>query len=99
MEKKKSIYKILFAAQNQVYEIYCRIVSQSNLFGFISVEDLVFGKENSIVVDPSVEKLRNEFSGVKSFLVPMHSILRIDIVEKEGVGKILELNKAKREVV
>ena len=35
-------------------------------------------------------KLKNEFSGVTRSYLPMHSIIRVDEVEKEGPGKILD---------
>ena len=60
------------------------------MYGFIEVEDYVFGERSQLIVDPGEEKLKNEFSGVARSYIPMHSIVRIDEVEKEGVGKIVE---------
>lgn len=84
------IYKVMFHNQNSVYEIYARAIYQSDMYGFIEIEELVFGKDRQMIVDPSEEKLKAEFSGVKRSYIPMHSIVRIDEVEKEGVGKITE---------
>ena len=75
-------------SQGQVYEIYANSVEQGMLFGFIEIEELVFGKRSSVVVDPSEEKIKTEFEGVKRTHLPMHSIIRIDEVEKTGVCKI-----------
>jgi hypothetical protein len=87
----KTIYKIIFASQGQVYEIYARSVGHGNLFGFVEVEKLVFGERSSIVVDPSEEKIKTEFEGVTRTYLPMHSIIRIDEVEKHGTSKISKL--------
>lgn len=84
----RRLYKISFVNQGKVYEIYARGVSQGTLFGFIEVEKLVFGERSSVVVDPSEERIKAEFSGVRRTYLPLHSILRIDEVEKEGVSKI-----------
>jgi hypothetical protein len=84
----QSIYKILFLNQGKVYEIYARTVSHGNLFGFIEVEKLVFGTRTTVVVDPSEERIRSEFEGVTRTYLPLHSILRIDEVEKQGVSKV-----------
>jgi len=97
MSVKKHIYRIIFLNQNKVYEVYAKHVLESELFGFIEVSDLVFGSSEGLVVDPSEEKLRAEFNCVKRFYVPLHSIMRIDEVEKEGVAKIVEF-KGPREV-
>ena len=53
-------------------------------------EELVFGERSGVLVDPSEEKLKAEFEGVKRSYLPMHAIVRIDEVTKEGVGKITE---------
>ncbi len=82
------LYKISFFNQGQVYEIYARQVSQGGLYGFVEVEDLVFGEKTKIVVDPSEERLQREFEGVTRFYVPMHAVVRIDEVEKRGTSRI-----------
>ena len=86
--KAKQIYKVIFLNQGKVYELYARNVYQGNLYGFIEVEELVFGERSSLLVDPTEDRLRNEFSGVRRSFLPIHSIIRIDEVEKEGVSKI-----------
>ncbi len=85
------IYKIVFMNQDQVYELYAKHVFQGDLYGFVVVEDFIFGETSSIVVDPSEEKLKAEFSGVKRSFVPMHEVIRIDQVERRGTAKILPL--------
>ena len=82
------MYKVLFMNQAKVYEIYARSVSHGSLFGFIEVEELVFGARSSVVVDPAEEKIQSEFTGVKRTYLPLHAIIRIDEVEEEGVSKI-----------
>ncbi len=84
----KNLYKITFTNQGKLYEVYAKSVSNSNLLGFIEIESLVFGEKTSLVVDPSEEKIKTEFEGVKRTYIPMHSVLRIDEVDKEGVSKI-----------
>ena len=46
------IFKIMFVNQGKVYEVYARKVGQGRLFGFIEVEELVFGERSSVVLDP-----------------------------------------------
>ena len=83
-----TLYKIVFVSQGQVYEVYAREVSHGGLFGFIEVEELVFGERSSVVVDPSEERIKSEFENVKRTYLPMHSIIRIDEVDKQGTSKI-----------
>lgn len=84
------VYKVIFHHLDQVYEIYARAIYQSEMYGFIELEELVFGERSQMIVDPSEEKLKNEFSGVKRTFVPMHAIVRIDEVEREGQPKITD---------
>jgi len=82
------IFKVVFVNQGKVYEIYARKVSHGSLFGFVEVEELVFGERSAVVVDPTEEKVKAEFEGVKRTYLPMHSVLRIDEVRQQGVRKI-----------
>lgn len=91
--KKRRIYRVLFHNQGKVYELYATGVSQGALFGFVEVGGFVFGERSSVVIDPSEEKLKAEFGGVKSTFIPMHAVLRIDEVEKEGAAKITTLGE------
>ena len=59
--------------QGQVYEVYANSIAQGALFGFIEIEELVFGERSSVVVDPSEEKIKTEFEGVKRTHIPMHT--------------------------
>ena len=86
------IYKIIFMNQGKVYEIYARNISHGSLFGFVEVEKLVFGTRSTVVVDPSEERIQSEFAGVTRTYLPMHSIIRIDEVEKQGVSKISDFD-------
>ncbi len=84
------IYKVLFHNQGQIYEVYAHNIYQSDLYGFIEVEDYIFGKKTQVVIDPAEDKLRTEFEGVQRSFIPMHAVIRIDEVEKEGVAKVTE---------
>ena len=94
----KHLYKIIFHNQDNVYEIYAEKFSESELFGFIEVESIIFGEASSVVVDPSEERLKNEFGEVKRFFVPVHSIIRIDEVAKQGVAKIKDVKNSPTKV-
>jgi len=87
----KTLYRVVFISQGQVYEIYAQEVGHGDMFGFIEVEQLVFGERSSLVVDPSEEKIKSEFENVKRTYLPMHSIIRIDEVDKRGASKISKL--------
>lgn len=83
-KEKKHIYRVSFYNnEGKVFELYVRNVSSSNLFGFVELEDIVFGEKSKILVDPSEENLRTEFANTKRTFIPMHSLIRIDEMQKE----------------
>ena len=86
------IFRISFINQGNVYELYVESVRQADLYGFIEIQGLTFGETSSLVIDPSEEKLKSEFSGVNRIMIPMHAVIRIDEVEKRGQSKILEID-------
>ena len=82
------IFKVIFHNQGKVFEIYARKVGHGQMFGFIEVEELIFGEKSTVVVDPSEEKIQTEFAGVKRTYLPLHSVIRIDEVRKSGISKV-----------
>jgi len=88
--QKKIIYRIQFYNQGQIYELYANYVGQSDMYSFIEVENIIFGEHAQLLVDPTEEKLKSQFAGVKRTFIPLQAIIRIDEVEKEGQNKIIE---------
>jgi hypothetical protein len=84
----RKVFKVIFHNQGKIYELYAKAVSHGTLFGFVEVEQIVFGERTQVVVDPSEEQLKTEFQGVRRTFLPMHAVIRIDEVEKEGVARI-----------
>ncbi|MEX0384158.1 UNVERIFIED_CONTAM: DUF1820 family protein [Spiribacter pallidus] len=88
MASAERIFRVIFHSQGKIYEIYARSVSDGGMLGFVEIEELTFGERTQMVVDPAEEKLKSEFAGVKRTYVPMHAIVRVDEVEKEGQAKV-----------
>lgn len=90
---KTFVYRVIFVEDDEIYEIFAKHVAESEMFGFIIVEDMLFGEKSTVVVDPSEELLKARFSGVRKTFIPMHSVIRIDEVESEGAVKICKKGK------
>ena len=65
-----------------------RHVAASSLWGFTEVGELVFDVHDGLVVDPTEERLRDEFGSTKVLHLPMQSIVRIEEVERKGQSVI-----------
>ena len=93
MKKDTTIYRIKFQINRSEYQMYVSHLQQSELFGFIEIGQFVWDQHTQLVVDPSHEKLKSEFAGVESTLIPMHNVIRIDTVKQAGTAKIGELGE------
>jgi len=78
------LYKIVFLNNGKVYELFSEGVSTSGLWGFIEVSDLVFDTAEGLVVDPTEEKMRQEFESARVLHLPIQSVLRVEEVEQRG---------------
>ena len=58
------------------------------MYGFLEIGEIIFGERSALLVDPSEEKLKTEFAGVTRTFVPIHAVVRVDEVAKEGTNKI-----------
>ena len=88
--KKSNVYKIKFIQLGEIYEVFARHIYQSEMYGFIEVEEYIFNRDKQLVVDPTSEKLKNEFLNVERSYIPINSIVRIDEVDELGEAKITE---------
>ncbi len=81
---EKPLYKVIFFNQGKVYEIFAEGVTSSGLWGFVEVSDLVFETGEGLVVDPTEEKMRQEFEHARVLHVPIQSVIRVEEVEQRG---------------
>lgn len=94
----KPLYKISFLNHGKVYELYARHVAASGIWGFTEVGELVFDVHNGVVVDPTEERLRDEFGNTRVLHLPMHSVLRVEEVERKGQSAIRDAESGEKVV-
>jgi len=86
--KNKQLYKITFLTHGKVYELYSQLVTSSHLWGFLEVSKLVFEDGDGLVIDPTEEKLRQEFDSTEVLHLPIQSVLKVEEVKKRGQAVI-----------
>ena len=95
MADENPLYRVIFMQNDRMYVLYAKYLSEESLMGFIEVEELIFSDAppTDLLVDPAEEKpcseLEKEFKDVKRSYIPLHSILRIDEVVKEGTARVV----------
>lgn len=94
----KKLYKITFFNAGKIYELYARQVNSGALWGFTEIAELVFDVNEGLVVDPTEERLRDEFANTKALHLPMQSIVRIEEVDRKGQTAIRDATTGERVV-
>ncbi|NYZ61460.1 DUF1820 family protein [Luteimonas deserti] len=94
----RTLHKVTFLSHGKVYELYAQRVESGRLWGFVEVSDLVFDVHDGLVVDPTEERLRDEFRNTRTLHLPMQSVLRIEDVEKKGQSAIRDAESGEKVV-
>jgi hypothetical protein len=91
------LFKVSFHNRGQVYELFCRKVLSSDLsYGFVELTDLVFEADGGVVIDPTEERLREEFEDVEVLHLPINSVVRIEQVRKRGTAAIRDTKSGEK---
>jgi hypothetical protein len=94
------LFKVTFHNAGKVYELYARrVVASGSLLGFVEVADLVFDAREGVVVDPTEERLREEFAHTRALHLPMHAVIRVEEVERKGTSAIRDAATGERVVM
>jgi hypothetical protein len=80
--KSKKLYKVTFFSQGKMLELYARQVASSPLWGFTEVGEIVFDQQGAVVIDPTEERLREEFGNTRVLHLPIQCIVRVEEVDK-----------------
>lgn len=94
----KTLHKVTFLSHGKVYELYAQRVESGRLWGFVEVSELVFDVHDGLVVDPTEERLRDEFRNTRTLHLTMQSVLRIEDVEKKGQSAIRDAESGEKVV-
>jgi hypothetical protein len=95
----KLIYRISFLNHAEVYEVYVKHIYQSDMYGFIEIEEYLFNERSQLVVDPGEERLKAEFTDVQRSYIPVNAIIRIDEVERQGVSKVSPIKEGSKGMI
>lgn len=91
--KDETIFRVRFYHEDKVCELYAKSLATEGIFGFLEVEDIVYGESSSTIVDPAEEKIKAMFQDVVCTYIPCQAVIRIDEVRKAGMPKVSDLPK------
>lgn len=79
---KESLFKIIYTQRDVVHEIYAEQVSESDMYGFIVVEDLFYDEQLELLPETAEEKPRFA-EEVQRTYIPIHAVIRIDEIQRK----------------
>ncbi len=84
MNQSEVCYRVIFSYEGETRELFAKYICEESLMGFVEVEELLFAAPASgVVVDTQEERLQQTFKGVKRTYLPLHTILRIDEMDRQ----------------
>ena len=84
MSQSTVCYRVVFTSEGKTQELFAKYISEESLIGFVEVEELLLTAPRSgLVVDTQEERLQQTFKGVKRTYLPLHTIIRIDEMERQ----------------
>lgn len=91
-EEENIMYRVVFQEDGNLHEIYAEYISEESLVGFLEMEDLVFtDMPQGLLLDPNEEKMRQKFKDVRRTYIPIHLVVRIDEILREGEVTVKEV--------
>ncbi|MCK9537622.1 DUF1820 family protein [Dokdonella sp.] len=94
---KTTLYKVTFLDQGKSIELYARRVASSDLWGFIEIGGLEFDPPGEgRVIDPTEERLREEFRDTRVLHLPLHAVVRIEEVTRRGTLAIRDAGSGEK---
>ena len=94
----KTLYKVTFLNHGRIYELFAEQVGSSALWGFTEVSGLVFDVRDGVLVDPTEERLRDEFADTRVLHLPMQSVIRVEEVARKGQSAIRDATSGEKVV-
>ena len=73
-------------------------MGSSALWGFTEVSGLVFDVRDGVLVDPTEERLRDEFADTRVLHLPMQSVIRVEEVARKGQSAIRDATSGEKVV-
>ncbi len=95
--RKQKLYKVTFLSHGRSIELHARHVASSSLWGFTEVGELVFdAPTEGGLIDPTEERLREEFKDTHVLHLPMQAIVRIEEVTRRGTLRVRDAGSGEK---
>ena len=72
-----SLYRVHFKWNGKDHKLKARNLDLTHPY-FVSIKDLVFTRESSLIINPGEDDLKKEFAGTDHLMIPFQSVSLIE---------------------
>jgi hypothetical protein len=88
-----SLYRVHFKWKEKEVQLTARSLDLTHPY-FVSIKDLVFSPEKTLIIDPTKDDLKKAFSDSNHIMIPLQSVILIEELTEEGASKVMPFSKA-----
>ncbi len=89
-----SIYRVHFTWKNKEARLRARSLDLTHPY-FVSIKDIILPKSSSLIINPSEDEFRKEFSEANHIMLPFQSVSLIEELNDEAGEEKRTLNFVK----
>ena len=81
-----SLYKVHFTWKEKQALVKCRSLDLTHPY-FVSMKDLVFTKDSTLIINPAEDDIRREFEGADHIMIPFQTVGLIEEILDETLKR------------
>ena len=78
-----SLYRVHFKWKDKEIQLTAKSLDLTHPY-FVSIKDLVFSKENKIIINPSEDSIIKTFGNAKHLMIPFQTVTIIEEIDEKN---------------
>jgi len=83
-----SLYRVHFKWKNKDIQLTAKSLDLTHPY-FVSIKDLVFSKEQKLIINPSEEDIHRAFGNSNHLMIPFQTVSLIEELNKDQESRIM----------
>ena len=85
------LYRVHFKWKNKEIQLTAKDLDLTHPY-FVSIKNLVFTEGNRLIINPSQEDIKSDFSRSDHLMIPFQSVILIEELREEHRGRVMRFN-------
>jgi len=83
-----SLYRIYFKWKDKEIKLIAKSLDLTHPY-FVSIKDIVFPREQKIIIDPSEDDIRKAFGDADHLMIPFQSVILIEELSEGAKSRVV----------